>query len=117
LVALRQFGQHAGGSVEAPEVGPAFASKKLEDALAVRAPNGRVLASGTGRRLIPKDALSDIVVEFCGEVSWFRVLRCFQHPQVRLGVGIYRLVLRSDKSELFTVGAKGETIHVHINCR
>ena len=29
LVALGQFGQHAGGGVEAPEVGPAFASEKL----------------------------------------------------------------------------------------
>ena len=86
-------------------------------ALAVRAPDGWVLAAGSGRRLIAERALSDIAVELRSEVPWFRVLRYVEHPQVRLGIGIYRLVLRSDKGELFAVGAKREAIRAHINCR
>src|SRR5438094_8949724 len=117
LVAFSDFSQHARGGVKTPEIGSAFASEKLEDALAVRAPDGWLLAAGAGRRLVAEHALSDIVVKLCSEVPWLRVLRYVEHPQVRLGIGVYRLVLRSDKSELFAIWAKGEAIHTQINCR
>src|SRR5207237_8015877 len=110
LVALGDFRQHAGGGVEAPEVGPAFASEKLQDALAIRAPYWWIVASGARRRLVTKDALSDIVVELCSEVSWLRILCYVEHPQVRLGMGIHRLVLGSDKSDLLAVGAEREPL-------
>ncbi len=117
LIALGEFRQHTRGGIEAPEVGPAFASEKLEDTLAVRAPDGWVLPAGARRRLVAEHTLSDIVVELRSEVPWFRVFCYVEHPQVRFGIGIHGLVLRSDKSELFAIWAKGETIHTHINCR